>query len=81
MCDLPISFKGTPYWMAPEVIQCSAEYSGTSKALNDGYTASCDVWSLGITAIEIGEGYPPHLRNKSPMAAMIAIAKSKPPQV
>lgn len=64
------------------MIACSSEYSGSTKTINpDGYIASCDVWSLGITAIEIAEGYPPHLSDKSPMAAMVAIVRSKPPQL
>ncbi|XP_075913905.1 serine/threonine-protein kinase TAO1-B-like, partial [Petromyzon marinus] len=63
------SFVGTPYWMAPEVIL----------AMDEGqYDGKVDVWSLGITCIELAERKPP-LFNMNAMSALYHIAQNEPP--
>ncbi|XP_023682245.2 STE20-like serine/threonine-protein kinase isoform X1 [Paramormyrops kingsleyae] len=65
------TFIGTPYWMAPEVVQCE-----TSK--DNPYSTKADIWSLGITLIEAAEIEPPH-HSLNPMRVLLKIAKSPPP--
>lgn len=57
---------GTPYWMAPEVIACEQQ-------LDASYDARCDIWSLGVTAIELAEGDPP-LSELHPMRALFQVS-------
>lgn len=64
---------GTPYWMAPEVIACEQQ-------LDQSYDSRCDVWSIGITAIELAEGDPP-LCELHPMRALFQIPRNPPPSL
>ncbi|KAK7925818.1 hypothetical protein WMY93_008128 [Mugilogobius chulae] len=65
------SFIGTPYWMAPEVVMCE-----TMK--DSPYDYKADIWSLGITLIELAQIEPPH-HELNPMRVLLKIAKSEPP--
>ncbi|XP_069756515.1 STE20-like serine/threonine-protein kinase isoform X2 [Narcine bancroftii] len=65
------SFIGTPYWMAPEVVMCE-----TSK--DKPYDYKADIWSLGVTLIEMAQMEPPH-HELNPMRVLLKIAKADPP--
>ncbi|XP_070780178.1 mitogen-activated protein kinase kinase kinase kinase 3-like [Enoplosus armatus] len=67
------SFIGTPYWMAPEV--AAVEKKG-------GYNQLCDIWAVGITAIELAELQPP-MFDLHPMRALLMMTKSnfQPPKL
>ncbi|XP_030881556.1 mitogen-activated protein kinase kinase kinase kinase 5 isoform X2 [Leptonychotes weddellii] len=67
------SFIGTPYWMAPEVAAVEK---------NGGYNQLCDIWAVGITAIELGELQPP-MFDLHPMRALFLMSKSnfQPPKL
>ncbi|KAK2890638.1 hypothetical protein Q8A67_013281 [Cirrhinus molitorella] len=67
------TFIGTPYWMAPEVIACDENPDST-------YDYRSDVWSLGITALEMAEGAPP-LCDMHPMRALFLIPRNPPPKL
>lgn len=61
------TFIGTPYWMAPEVIACDENPDAT-------YDNRSDLWSLGITALEMAESQPP-LCDLHPMRALFLIPR------
>uniref|UniRef100_A0A1I8IA19 non-specific serine/threonine protein kinase n=1 Tax=Macrostomum lignano TaxID=282301 RepID=A0A1I8IA19_9PLAT len=67
------TFIGTPYWMSPEVIVCEENADAT-------YDNRSDLWSLGITAIEMAEGRPP-LCELHPMRALFLIPRNPPPKL
>lgn len=67
--DLDDDMVGSPYWMAPEIIEMSAPPS-----------AACDIWSLGCTILELTTGKPPHF-DLTPMAALFRIVQDDVPRL
>ncbi len=68
-----LTFIGTPYWMAPEVIACDTDKENP-------YDYKADIWSLGITCIELAEKEPPH-NDLNANRVLMKIRKSEPPKL
>jgi len=68
------TFVGSPYWMAPEVIACE-----TANRKN-AYDERADIWSFGITLIELADTNPPY-QELHPMRALLKIVKAEPPSL
>ncbi|XP_055855632.1 serine/threonine-protein kinase 10 isoform X4 [Episyrphus balteatus] len=67
------TFIGTPYWMAPELVLCET-------FRDNPYDLKVDIWSLGITLIELAQMEPPN-SEMSPMRVLLKIQKSEPPRL
>uniref|UniRef100_A0A1A9WAE5 Protein kinase domain-containing protein n=1 Tax=Glossina brevipalpis TaxID=37001 RepID=A0A1A9WAE5_9MUSC len=67
------TFIGTPYWMAPELVLCET-------FRDNPYDHKVDIWSLGITLIELAQMEPPN-SEMSPMRVLLKIQKSDPPKL
>mmetsp|Transcript_31390 Transcript_31390/g.82325 ORF Transcript_31390/g.82325 Transcript_31390/m.82325 type:complete len:294 (+) Transcript_31390:113-994(+) len=67
------SFIGSPNWMAPEVARCEQKK-------DSWYTNACDIWSLGVTMIELAESVPPH-SDLHPVKVLVKIASGAPPKL
>lgn len=67
------TFIGTPYWMAPELVLCET-------FRDNPYDHKVDIWSLGITLIELAQMEPPN-SEMSPMRVLLKIQKSEPPKL
>ncbi|KAK9064869.1 hypothetical protein SSX86_016251 [Deinandra increscens subsp. villosa] len=68
-----LSLKGSPYWMAPELLQSKPQKDG-----NPDHALAVDIWSLGCTIIEMMDGKPPWSEHEGP-AAMFKVMKETPP--
>ncbi|XP_022844645.1 mitogen-activated protein kinase kinase kinase 3-like isoform X1 [Olea europaea var. sylvestris] len=64
-CSSMLSFKGSPYWMAPEVVMNT-----------NGYSLAVDIWSLGCTILEMATSKPPWSQYEG-VAAIFKIGNSK----
>ncbi|GAY56895.1 hypothetical protein CUMW_175410 [Citrus unshiu] len=64
-CASMLSFKGSPYWMAPEVVMNT-----------NGYSLTVDIWSLGCTVLEMATSKPPWSQYEG-VAAIFKIGNSK----
>eukprot|EP00039_Didymoeca_costata_P005269 m.80112 g.80112 ORF g.80112 m.80112 type:complete len:475 (+) comp12743_c0_seq4:274-1698(+) len=73
------TFIGTPCWMAPEVMSSAIDVDNDTHE-KKGYDERADVWSLGITAIELATGSAPYA-SLDPLEAMVATLDKEPPKL
>ena len=71
------TFVGTPCWMAPEIM--NRQTYDASVVASPLPHAQADMWSLGITALEMADGAPPH-SEEQPLQALLLIKSSPSPK-
>jgi STE20-like kinase len=74
------TFIGTPYWMSPEVVRCETASAEVVIDKNGGYDYKADIWSLGITCLEMAEKEPPH-NMIGPNRVLFKILKAPEPRL
>ncbi|XP_049948905.1 neither inactivation nor afterpotential protein C isoform X1 [Schistocerca serialis cubense] len=74
------SCLGSPCWMAPELISSCSGVAASEAGEEGGYDNRVDVWAIGITAIELGDGKPP-FQDMHPTRTLFQIMRNPPPML